>query len=288
MKTSLPPLLLLAVFFFASPNRAFGQLDVDLQLGRDQFIPHETVPLAVRMTNRAGQKLNLYGDGRRPWLDIVVLDRRGNPITPYNGVLSFQAAEIPVGRSVARQVDLNALFPLNDLGKYTVYVVVTLPTGETVQSRSKVFDMNPGRTIYQQRVGLGSVARDYRLITFTPGRSSFLYFQAELVDSRRVVTTYPLGEILLQRKPEATVNKGGSLQVLYLAAPDLFVHLDINTEGKVAKRTFYKRGPSGDPRLIAFANGEVKVAGGVVHDPEKMKEKRDKIRKVTERPSVVY
>lgn len=288
MKTFLQSLPLFALLFLAGQKQAFGQLDVDLQQGRNQFIPHEAVPLAVRMTNRAGQKLSLYGDGRRPWLDVVVLDRRGNPVPPYNGVLNFQAAEIPIGRSVARQIDLNALFPLNSFGKYTVYVVVTLPTGESIQSKRKNFDMVKGNTIYQQRVGLGTTARDYRLITFAPARVNVLYFQAELVDSRRVVKTYPLGEILQHRKPEATVDRTGALQVLYLGAPDRFVHLNINTEGVVAKRTLYKRGPSGDPRLVSFANGEVKVAGGVVHDPAEIKKKRDKLRKISERPAQLY
>lgn len=288
MKTFLQSLLLFSLIAVAGQHQAFGQLDVDLQMGRTKFIPHESVPLSVRMTNRAGQKLSLYGDGRRPWLDVVVLDRRGNPVPPYGGVLNFQAAEVPVGRSVARQIDLNSLFPLNSFGKYTAYVVVTLPTGESIQSRRKTFDIVKGNTIYQQRVGLGATARDYRLITFAPGRVSYLYFQAELVDSRRVVKTYPLGEILRHRKPEATVDKDGALQVLYLGAPDRFVHLLINSRGTVAKRTLYKRGASGDPRLVPFANGEVKVAGGAIHDPEKIKENRSKLRKISERPSVVY
>lgn len=271
----------------ASQGESFAQLDVDLQIGRRQFIPHEPIPLAIQLTNRAGRELLLHGDTRKSWLNVIVSDQRGNPIAPYKG-MSFQAAKVPVGRAVAKQIDLNSLFPLHSFGKYTVYTVVTLPTGEAFQSPRKTFDITSGRTIYEQRVGLGGKARDYRLISFAPGRTSYLYFQAEMVDDRRVVMTYPIGELLQHKAPEATVDRAGKLNVLYLGAPDRFVHVLIDSTGKVAKRTIYKRGPSGDPRLTAFANGEVRVAGGMVFDPEEQKARRSKIRKISERPSLLF
>ena len=261
MQTLVPRIFTILLLLLACQGQSFGQLNVDLQLSRQQFIRHEPIPLAVRITNRAGRELLLHGDGRRSWLNVMITDQRGNPVAPYSG-LNFQAAKIPVGRSVAKQLDLNTLFPLHSYGKFTVTVIISLPTGETFQSGRKTFDITKGTTIYEQRVGLGADARDYRLISFAPGRTSYLYFQAELVQERRVVMTYPIGELLQHRPPESTVDKSGRLNVLYLGAPDRFIHVIIDSRGKVAKRTIYKRGPSGDPRLVAFANGEVKVAGG--------------------------
>lgn len=284
-------LLLQRLFAFllliAGQEAANAQLNVDLQIDRRQFIVHESVPLAVRLTNRAGKELLLHGDNRRPWLSIQVTNQKGNIVPPYKP-LAFQAAKIPVGRSVAKQIDLNSLFPLHSFGKYTVYTVVTLPTGETFQSGRKTFDITKGRTIYEQRVGLGGQSRDYRLITFAPSKTSYLYFQAELVEQRQVALTYPIGEMLRHRAPEATVDKSGRLNVLYLGAPDRFIHVLIDSTGKVSDRTIYKRGRSGDPRLIAFADGEVKVAGGTVFDPKALKAQRDKLRKISERPSLLF
>jgi hypothetical protein len=275
------------LLLLACQGQAFAQVNVDLQINRRQFIPHEAIPLAVRLTNRTGGELMLHGDGRRSWLNVMVSDQRGNPIAPYRPH-SFQAAKIPVGRSVAKQLDLNSLFPLHSFGKYTVYTVISLPTGESFQSSRKTFDITSGRTVYEQRVGLGGKARDYRLISFAPGRTSYLYFQAELVEERRVVLTYPIGELLQHRLPEATVDKNGRLNVLYMAAPDRHVHVLIDSRGKVSKRTLYKRGQSGDPRLVAFANGEVKVAGGMVFDPEAQKAQKEKLRKISERPTLLF
>ena len=97
-----------------------------------------------------------------------------------------------------------------------------------------------------------------------------------------------MDELLQHKKPQATVDKSGDLHVLYLAAPDRHVHVLINSQGKATDRTIYKRGANGDPRLIAFADGEVKVAGGLEFDPKVLKKKRDKIKKMSERPSVLY
>lgn len=267
---------------------AQAQLNVDLQLDRRQFIQHEAITVGVRLTNRAGRELDLYGDGRRPWLNFVVTNEKGNPITPYGGQLNFQRAKVPVGRSVARQVDLNSLFPLGGFGRYTIYAIVNLPTGESFQSNRASFNLTKGRVIYEQRVGLGKKARDYRLITFAPERVSYLYFQAEIVDGKRVALTYPIGEMLAFRKPEATVDHKGHLHVLYLATPDRYQHILIDDRGKVTERKIFKRGAVGDPRLIAFKNGEVKVAGGIEFDPKERAKQRQKIRKISERPSLLF
>lgn len=279
----------LIVLLLLFQGQSWGQLNVDIKLGRRQFIPHEPIPLALRLTNRAGKELLLHGDGRTSWLNVVVVDQGGNPIAPYaGGGLNFQAAKVPVGRAVAKQLDLNSLFPLTSFGKYTVYTVVTLPTGESFQSSRKTFDITKGRILYEQRVGLGPKARDYRLISFSPSRVAYLYFQAELVDQRKVVLTYPIGELLQHEMPQATVDRAGALHVLYLAAPDRHVHVQINSEGQVSKRTIYQRGASGDPRLVSFANGDTKVAGGAEYNPKAVQEKRDKIKKMSERPTLLF
>ncbi|MDP0492019.1 MAG: hypothetical protein Q7Q71_13295 [Verrucomicrobiota bacterium JB023] len=278
---------LVLLFVLGWMGAAHAQLDVALQLGRRQFMQYEAVPVAVNLTNRAGQELFLHGDGRRPWLNFVVTDQRGTQLTPHGGS-NFQAAKVPVGRSVARTVDLISMFSLTQRGNYSVYAIVTMPTGESFRTARVSFSVAPGRLIYQQRVGLGAKAREYRLLTFAPGQTAYIYFQAEMVDRKQIVLTYPLGELLPFRKPEATVDKEGKLHILYLATPNRFMHTLIDARGRVAERTLYGRGAVGEPRLVGFANGEVKVAGGVEYDPKAEQERNDKIRKISERPSVLF
>jgi len=282
------PTILITTLLLLATDFASAQLNVDLQLGRRDFLLHESIAASIRLTNRAGQTLDLYGDSKRPWLNFVVTDERGTPLRPYGGQLDFQRAKVPVGRSVARQVDLASLFPIGATGRYTAYAIVNLPTGETFQSDRESFTVTKGRLIYQQRVGLGKKAREYRLMTFNPGRVEQLYFQAEIIDGGKVALTYPIGEILSFRKPQATVDNKGKLHVLYLARPEHYSHILIDDRGRVSKRTLFKRGSTGDPRLVAFKNGEVQVVGGIVFDPKKQAKEKAKIRRISERPPILF
>ena len=70
--------------------------------------------------------------------------------------------------------------------------------------------------------------------------------------------------------------------------PDIFAHASISPNGKVLDTSYHKRGASGNPRLIAFGDGQVKVAGSIPYDPKAEAEERAKIRNISERPSFIY
>jgi len=61
MKTLLVFTFALMAFF-----RASAQVDIDLSLDQDYFLPSEAIPLAVKITNRSGQQLHLGADA--DWL----------------------------------------------------------------------------------------------------------------------------------------------------------------------------------------------------------------------------
>jgi len=58
MKNLMPILGLALLTFF----RASAQVSVEVATEQDQFLPSETVPVAVRITNRSGQLLHLGAD----------------------------------------------------------------------------------------------------------------------------------------------------------------------------------------------------------------------------------
>ena len=68
-----------------------AQVTVELTLEQDQFLPAESLPLAVRITNRSGQNLRL-GRGE-DWLTFSVEAREGE-VVPKLG-------EVPVGESLS-------------------------------------------------------------------------------------------------------------------------------------------------------------------------------------------
>ena len=101
--------------------------------------------------------------------------------------------------------------------------------------------------------------------------------------------TYPIGELLQHRAPESTVDREGRLQVLYLGAPDRYVHV-ISSIPAV-------RSPSGpstsgaQAEILAWLLSPMvkcRVAGGMVFDPEAQKARKAKLRKISERPSMLF
>ena len=62
MKFSLPIFGLAWLTLFSAP----AQVTVDVVLDQEQFLPTETMPVAVRITNRSGQPLHLGADA--DWL----------------------------------------------------------------------------------------------------------------------------------------------------------------------------------------------------------------------------
>jgi hypothetical protein len=66
------------------------------------------------------------------------------------------------------------------------------------------------------------------------------------------------------------------------------VHARIDVNGRFLGRDLHKRGASGDPRLMTFADGAVKVAGSILYDQKAEAEARAKIRKISERPTYTY
>ena len=125
-------------------------------------------------------------------------------------------------------------------------------------------------------------------MTFNSNQKSRLYVEVEDVKSGRSMSTYSLGEVLMFRSPHATVDGKNTMHILYLSTPTVFSHARVSPDGKFLGRSYYKRGTTGSPRLVTFANGEVKVAGGIYYDPKQEQVNRSKIKKLSDRPPFAF
>ena len=130
--------------------------------------------------------------------------------------------------------------------------------------------------------------REYELLTFTGNRAMELFAHVTSTNRGQEIATIPLGKIISFRKPTGTLDGANNLHALYQVKPDMFGHSCITPSGILKFTTFHKRGSSGDPRLMTFADGEVKIAGGVLFDPVADEEARKKVRNVSERPPFIY
>ena len=99
--------------------RVSAQVDVELSLDQEQFLPSESLPLAVKISNRSGQQIHL---GAEPdWLTFNV--------EAVDGFVVIKNAEVPVtgafdletGQLGIKRVDLQPYFNLTKPGPLSHY-----------------------------------------------------------------------------------------------------------------------------------------------------------------------
>lgn len=269
---------------------AWAQLATSLSLSKREYVSGEPVIASVTITNHAGRNITFQGQLQRPWLDFVLTNTRGNPATP-TGRGVFGTLTIRAGQTLTRQVDLGQAFQIFDPGNYSVSATVRLPgnAGETIVTNRVLFTVSPGRPYWTQKVGTrGNRVREFRILNFSGDQKSQLY--AQILDGRSglPIRTFSLGEALLIRKPSVTVDNQQRMHVLFLATPSMWVHTQVDTDGRVVDRKIHQRGPTGDPSLFTAANGAVTVVNSVPYDPAAAAARRAKFRKLSERPAITY
>ena len=278
--------------FIAFAGLANAQLSTSLKLSKRQYLAGEPVIAIVTVTNHAGRELTFASDGRTQWLDFILKDSRGESVTPKGRAL-FGKMTIRAGESLAREIDLAQHFQLSEPGNFSVGALVHMP-GSTVEGASTgrvLFTQSPGVPYWSQKVGIpgkAGLTREFRLLNFSGDEKAQIY--AQIIDGRtgQNVRTFLLGDVLMLRKPLATVDRQQRMHVMFLATPTMWVHYQIDTDGKVAERQIHQRGSQGDPQLLTFADGTVRVANSIPYDPKAAAEAKAKVRKASDRPPAGY
>lgn len=271
---------------------ADAQLATSLRLSKQQYMAGEPVIAVVTITNHAGQPLTFVSDGRTQWLDFVMKDRHGEDVA-VKGRSIFGKMTIKAGESLARQVDLSQNFQLGEPGNFSVTAVVHMPGDPSAgASTNRVqFNQSPGAPYWSQKVGIAGKtgkAREFRILNFSGDQSAQIY--AQVIDSQtgQNVRTFLLGDVLMLRKPLITVDREQRMHVLFLATPTMWVHCQIDTDGKLVGREVHQRSDTGDPQLLTYGDGTVRVTNSILYDQKAAAEAKAKMRKASDRPAGTY
>lgn len=144
---------------------------------------------------------------------------------------------------------------------------------------------------WTQKVGIPGSAhriREFRVLNFSGDSKTQIYAQIRDETSGQLVRTFMLGEILLIRKPLATVDRQQRMHVMFLSTPSMWVHCVIDTDGRLVTRDIHQRGAQGDPFLLTSQDGNVQVANSIPYDAKAAAEQRSKAHKASDRPSAIY
>jgi len=286
--------LLRLLTFCGIAAHASAQVEVKLQMARNTFLAGEPVEVVVSITNQSGQDLTLQGSNRLGWIDFTVsgANRSGVPMSPV-GQTAFGAVKIPFGQTMSRKFDLAQIYPLKEMGNYSVYGVVRLPGQSTdgFISNRLLFNINTARAYWSQRVGLPGKAgqtREFRVLNFSGGRKTVLYAQVVDMKTGSPMQTHSLGEYLSFRKPAVTLDNRQVMHVLYLVGPTVWSHAKIGPDGTLLGSELHKAGGGADPQLFTMRDGSVQVGNSIPYDPKAEAEARGRVRKASERPNFIF
>ena len=250
---------------------ALAQVTVEVTLEQEQFLPAESLPVAVRITNRSGQSLRL---GREEdWLTFSV-ESRGNEVVPKLGEVPVVGEfELESSRVATKRVDLAPYFLLTRPGRYSIIATVRIKDwNESLRSPPKGFDIVEGARLWEQEIGVPNSAagnnatpevRKFVLQQANYLKSQLrLYFRLTDASGARTIRVYPIGPLVSFARPEPQVDMFSNLHLLYQDGARSFSYTVINPEGEIIVRRTYdyldKR-----PRLAPDDAGKILVTGGV-------------------------
>jgi hypothetical protein len=247
--------------------RAAAQVTVELEQDQSQFLPAEPMPLAVKITNRSGQPIHLGADAN--WITFSIESVDGFVVIKNSEVPVQGAFDLESSQEGIKRVDLAPNFILNKAGRYKVTATMHIPDWTaTVTSAPKFFDIVHGATVWSQDFGVRTgtnTAPEVR--KFTLEQANYLKFQLRLYvqlsdgDEARVFRTEPLGPMVAFAQPEAQIDPGSHLHVLWQGGAQSFTYCLVNADGKLQRRETYDNF-NGRPRLAVTPTGEVIVHGG--------------------------
>ena len=248
----------------------YAQLTVELSQTQEQFLPGETMRLAVRITNLSGQTLQL---GAEPdWLTFTIETQQGSAVpqistVPVVGAFSLESSEIGTKR-----VDIAPYFALANPGTYRVTATVKVKEWtREITSAPRTFDVITGVKLWEQAVGVPKAPNDppgdpetrrYILQQANYIRGQIrLYLRVTDASGSRPIRVVTVGNMLSLSRPEHLIDSASDLHVLFQNGPHSFSYSIFNPGGDLKiHQTYEYLGTR--PRLQTIEQGKVVVAGG--------------------------
>lgn len=285
---------LLLFLFAALPLRA--QLNVTLEIERQNYVAWEPLIAKVTVTNTSGKDIVLGGPNNAPWLNFIITGDGGRPVTALVE-LDADAMMCRQGQSFQRSFNLPRHYHLTQPGAFVVKASAYFADLQRwVQSRPlRVTITQLARPKWEQSFALppghrmAGKYRRYQIFTYHDVDRSYLYVRLLDESTGMFIATYRLTSIVPDQDAQPALDASMGLHVLCLAGHQTWAYHTIDADGKVTHQEFL-RSTNGIPKLITQPSGKVYVAGGESYDPLKPAAAAtgtDKIRRLTDRPGGV-
>jgi hypothetical protein len=251
--------------------RASAQVTVQIVTDQDQFLPSESVQLAVKITNLSGQQLHLGAEAN--WLTFSVESVDGftvikNAEVPVQGEFDLESSQLAIKR-----VDIAPYFSMSRPGRYKVTATLHIKDwSATMMSAPKDFDVVNGAKLWSQDFGVPSAGGMPQMRKFTLEEANYLreqlrlYVQLSDAAESQVFKVSALGPMVSFSQPEAQVDRTSRLHVLWQTGAQTFSYCVVAPDGTLLSRDLYDNYNS-RPKLKIDDDGDILVVGGVKRIP---------------------
>src|SRR4051812_6168751 len=139
---------------FLVATSASAQITVEILQDQNLFLQGESLPVAVRITNRSGQTLHIGGEDN--WLTFAIETPSGSLVRSTGEVPVREEFTLPSSKMATKHVDVQPYFDLNRPGRYLITATVHIPEWprEIPPSAPKAFDIIEGAHLWEQEFGV--------------------------------------------------------------------------------------------------------------------------------------
>ncbi len=258
------------ILLLGSLLAASAQLSVEVTQEHQQFLQGESLPVAVRITNRSGQTLHLGAED--DWLSFTIESRDG-PVVPKVGDVPVKGAfELESSLVATKRLDLVSYFAPMAPGHYGIVATIHVKEwNKDISSPPTSFDIIEGTRLWEQEVGVPPASG---VSNSVPELRRYVLQQANYLRSQirlylRITDTYgktyrvfPVGQLVSFSRPEAQVDRFSHLHVIFQSGPSRFSYSAFDLDGTLlARQTFDYQGSR--PRLRSDDDGTISVMGGM-------------------------
>lgn len=249
---------------------ASAQVNVDVSLDQQQFLPGESVPVIIRVTNHSGQTLHLGADNS--WLTFFIESGDGFSVTKKSDPDVIGAFDLGSSEMATKRVDLAPCFSFDRVGHFKVSATVHIKDWNTdITSTPQSFDLIQGAELWSQVFGVPDSAvtnapphvRRYTLIEANYLRDELrLYVQVNDQSSGGFVKVRAIGPMISFSQPEAELDAASNLHILYQDGATSFKYSIVDPNGSITQQEVYDY-VNTRPRLRQDNSGNISVLGGI-------------------------
>jgi len=274
--------------------QAKAQLSVSLTFERSNFLVDERAIATLKVTNLSGHELVLEEtqDGGA-WCQIDVGAVQGASPSKLTNTPTIVPVFINSGETIARSIDVNALYSLSNPGQYRVKARINYGQNTQFVTPPVYFTMEPGKTIWTMTVGVpqgregGGNLRAFSVVSHQRKEGVFLFARLEDKDAGWRYPPYPLGRVLTAMEPQSQLDRDNNLYVFHATSDDSYVLSQVDVaSGRFGQALYRSKTPrAGRPRLERQPDGRLVIAGGLrVSEEEITAQKSPSRARISDRP----